>query len=68
MGYRHVVHKRVVVNLLSGTAITGVIVKARGPLYVLRDAAVLRENGEAVPADGEIVIDKANVDYIQAVR
>ncbi|SUA72667.1 Uncharacterised protein [Nocardia otitidiscaviarum] len=67
MGYRYVVHRRVVVNLLSGTAITGVITKTRGPLYVLRDAAVLRENGEAVPADGEIVVDKANVDYIQAV-
>lgn len=67
MGYRYVVHRRVVVNLLSGTAITGVIVKTSGPLYVLRDAAILRDTGEAVPADGELVVDKANVDYIQAV-
>ncbi|WP_433660785.1 hypothetical protein ACQPW1_00400 [Nocardia sp. CA-128927] len=66
MGYRYVAHRRVVVNLLSGTAISGVITQTRGPLYVIRDATV-HDGDQAAPADGELIVDKANVDYIQAL-
>ncbi|MBB5915289.1 hypothetical protein BJY24_004156 [Nocardia transvalensis] len=66
MGYGYVAHRRVVVNLLSGIAIAGVITKWRGPFYVLRDAAV-HEGDNTAPADGEVLVDKANVDYIQAL-
>lgn len=70
MGYGYVAHRRVVVNLKTGTAISGVITKSpgwwRGPFYVLRDATV-HESDQAVPADGEVLVDKSNIDYIQAL-
>ncbi|MET9286493.1 hypothetical protein [Nocardia beijingensis] len=64
---RYVVHRRVVVNLRTGTAVSGVVVGTRGPLLIVRDATV-HDGDQSAPADGEIVIDRANVDYVQAVR
>jgi small nuclear ribonucleoprotein (snRNP)-like protein len=68
MGYRYTAHRRVVVNLRTGRAISGVVTKWRGPFYVLRDATVYEpEGGDGVSADGEVLVDKSNVDYIQAL-
>lgn len=64
---RYIVHRRVVVNLRTGTAVSGVVTSVRGPLLIVRDATV-HDGEQAAPADGEIVIDRANVDYVQAVR
>jgi hypothetical protein len=64
---RYVVRRRVVVNLRTGTAVSGVVTEVRGPLLIVRDATV-HDGDQAAPADGEIVIDRANVDYVQAVR
>ncbi len=64
---RYVAHRRAVVNLRTGTAVSGVIVRTRGGLYVLRDATVHAEHGEAAKVDGELVVEHAAVDYIQAL-
>ncbi|WP_280335471.1 hypothetical protein [Nocardia wallacei] len=66
MGYGYVAHRRVVVNLHSGVALAGVITRWRGPFYVLRDVTV-HENDGTARADGEVVVEKTNVDYIQAL-
>jgi hypothetical protein len=66
--YRRVVlHRRVVVNLTTGKAIEGVLWDEQGPLLVLRDA-FLHEGGTngPVPMDGEVVIDRARVEFVQA--
>lgn len=63
---RYVVHRRVVVNLRTGTAVSGVVTGIRGPLLLVRDATV-HDGDQAAPADGVIVVDRANVDYVQAV-
>lgn len=67
--YRRVVlHRRVVVNLLGGKqAIEGVLWDEQGPLLVLRDA-YMHEGLSAgpVPMDGEVVIDKARIAFVQA--
>ncbi|MEU1526365.1 hypothetical protein ABZ413_29630 [Nocardia rhamnosiphila] len=65
-GYGYVARRRVIVNLKTGSAIAGVITKWRGPFYVLRDASV-HEGDQSAPADGEVLVDKSNVDYIQAL-
>lgn len=65
--HRYVLHRRVVVNLLSGTAISGVITKSSGPLLILRDAQVMQPDSQPSDVDGEIVVDKSNVDFIQAL-
>lgn len=65
-GWRSRVRRRVVVNLKSGTAVVGVLFETRGSLLVLRDASVVT-HGKTAPADGEIVVDVAEVDYAQVV-
>lgn len=64
LGY--VVHQRVVINLKSGTAVIGVVTSKKRTFCVVRDAAVVSPGSSSpVPADGEIVIDRNEIDYIQ---
>ena len=59
---------RVFVNLLNdeGT-IEGLLWSRRGCWLVLKDARLLRVNGDAVVIDGEAVIDKARVAFLQVL-
>lgn len=52
-------------SLFSGNAISGVLTKKAGPLFILRGCIVHEPGAEPVAADGEIVVDAANVDYFQ---
>lgn len=52
-------------NLYSGSTIRGVLVKEAGPKLILRAASVYEPGQEWIPADGEIIIDSGNVDYVQ---
>lgn len=64
---RLIVRRRVIVNLLSDKAIEGVIVRKAGTLLFLKDC-VLHEPGEQpTPLDGEVIIDRPTVDFIQAL-
>lgn len=58
--------RKVLVNLFSGNAVEGVCTYEGRKAIILRGALV-HELGvdQAIPADGEIRIDQANVDYIQ---
>lgn len=60
-----VLHRSVLVNLISGTAIAGVCSYDGPRAYMLRGATVHDSDADPAPADGEIVIDRANVDFIQ---
>jgi hypothetical protein len=58
----------VVVNLKdSDTAILGVLWQQAGPWIVLKEAYVLTGGREPVKADGEIVVEKANVSFYQVL-
>jgi hypothetical protein len=58
--------RKVLVNLFSGNAIEGVCTYDGRQAMVLRGALVHELDVEqAMPADGEIRIDRANVDYVQ---
>lgn len=60
------VHRRVVV--VSGDrSIEGVLWERRGPLLVLRDATIQVRPGSSVPADGELVIERDRIDWIQVL-
>lgn len=65
---RLVVHRRVMVNLRSGRAVSGVVVAQDGPLLQLKSATV-HEPGEqgGVRVDGEIVVEREQVDFIQTI-
>ena len=59
----------VVVNLIqeADTAISGVLFQARGPWLVLRKAAVLKPNLEPMPVDGDVLVHRSNVTFIQVL-
>ena len=60
-----VLQRKVLVNLLSGNAISGVCVLDGREALVLRGATVHESGADPAAADGEIVIDRINVDFIQ---
>lgn len=60
-------NRKVLVSLYSGNAVSGVLTKTPGRLLILQGAVIHEEDREPVPADGEIVIDQANVDFVQIV-
>lgn len=59
--------KRVIVNTRTDRAFRGVLWAKRGGYLVLRNAELLKPKGETVAVDGEVVIEAANVDFIQVV-
>ncbi len=59
--------EKVIVNLKTGAAFRGVIWQKRGSYLVLRNVELLKPGGETVPMDGEIAVDRANVDFLQVV-
>lgn len=65
--FRTVLRRRVVVNLLSGSAIEGVLVRQRGPLLHLKNAVLHERGADPAQLDGEAVIERTQVDFIQAL-
>lgn len=59
------IDRQVLVNLVSGTAVSGVCTYNGRTALVLRGATVHETDAEPTPADGEILIDRINVDFIQ---
>lgn len=58
--------REVIVNLKTAKAFRGVLWSARGRYVVLRNATII-ENGQQAEVPGEVVIERSNVDFIQAV-
>lgn len=63
---RIIYRRRVVVNLDNGTSIEGVLFKQDGPLLVIKNAFYLEPGTEPVPLDGDTVIERSRVLFIQA--
>jgi hypothetical protein len=59
--------RTVIVNLKDEptAAIQGACWSARGPWLVLRRASLLKAGTEATPIDGEIVIHRDNISFLQ---
>ena len=60
--------RQVVVNTRTDRAFRGVLWRRRRGYLVLRNAELLGAKGATTPLDGEVVIDRENVDFIQVVR
>ncbi len=63
---RTALRKRVVVNL-SDKAFSGVLWAKRGPLLVLRDAELLEAGRDPQRVDGEVVIERTRVEFMQVL-
>lgn len=59
--------RRVIVNTKTDRAFRGVLWQKRSDYLVLRNAEMLKAKGETVPLDGEVVIERSNVDFIQVI-
>ncbi len=56
--------RRVIVHTRSKQSIRGVLWGQKGGYLILRNAELL-EHGKAIPLDGETVVDRSNVDFMQ---
>lgn len=65
LGYPY--RRSVIVNTQSGRAFRGVLWNQQGAYLVLRNAEISRPGVEWAPLDGEVVIDRANVDFLQVL-
>lgn len=63
---RTAVRRRVVVNL-EDKAFAGVLWAKRGPLLVLRDVTLMQHGAAETPMDGEVVVERARVEFIQVM-
>lgn len=61
------VRKEVIVNTKEGDAYKGVLYSVRGPLLTLKNWKILGADGSESPADGEFVIERFNVDFLQVL-
>lgn len=64
---RLVISRSVVVNLQTGRAVSGVLVDQQGPLLLIKNATVLEPGAEPLKVDGDIVVERSQVDFIQAL-
>lgn len=57
--------KRCLINLKSGTAFQGYLIEAPAGIVVIKGATVIEPGSEPVRVSGEIIIEKANIEFIQ---
>lgn len=66
MGWRRwPVCRRVLVNLVDGRGIDGILYSRRGPLLIVRQARLLEPGADPVDVDGEILVERSRVSFIQ---
>jgi hypothetical protein len=61
--------RSVIVNLKDDTttALQGVVWSARGPWFTLRNAHILKSGEQPTVADGELIVHRDNVAFLQVV-
>lgn len=62
---RLMTRKRVLVNLRSGRAVTGVMWSSRGRHLVLKSAELIEPGMESTQMDGDVVVDRDQVEFVQ---
>lgn len=64
---RVVLHHRILVSKLNGTAIDGVLWDEAGPLIVLKGARLLEPGADPVEIDGEVIVERSAIDFVQVL-
>lgn len=64
--YRDLVARRAIVNLKTDKAFRGILWSENRDLLVLRDT-VLLEHGQETLVDGEVAVERSNIDFIQVL-
>lgn len=59
--------RKVIVNTRTDRAFRGVLAKKRRGYMILRQAEMLRAGGEVTRMDGEVYIERDNIDFVQVL-
>ena len=59
--------RSVILNLQSGEALSGAAWSTRGPWITLRNAQLLKAGSVPMPIDGEAIVHRQNVAFIQVL-
>lgn len=65
--WRTLVARRVVINLKTGRGLDGLLVRKAGDLLFLREATALEPGSAPAPIDGETVVQRQDIDFIQTL-
>lgn len=59
----------VIVNMKhdSSEAVKGAVWEVRGPWVCLRDVSILRPGAEPQPVDGEVILHRENISFLQVL-
>lgn len=60
--------REVLLTTKTGRTFKGVLWRRRGGYLVLRNACLLREREAPLALDGEVVVERSNVDWLQVPR
>lgn len=64
---RYPTRRQVVVNTKTDRAFRGILWRKAWGYVVLRNAELVKAGGETVRMDGEVVIERSNVDFLQVL-
>ena len=64
---RLVLRRRVLVQLDTGRAVVGTLWSTKAGRVVVKDAELFESGSEPTKMDGDVVVERARVEYIQAV-
>lgn len=67
VAWRWLVRRRVVVVLEGERSVAGMLWARRGALLVLRQASIT-QGGKELPLDGDVVVERGRVQWIQVLR
>lgn len=62
---RTALRRRVLVNVDGSKAMRGILWQRRGRLVVLRDVVLIEPGAQPVDLDGDVVIDRDRIEWVQ---
>lgn len=65
--WRTLVARHVVINLKTGRGVDGLLIRKSGDLLFLRNATALEPGAQPLPLDGEAIVQRQDVDFIQTL-
>lgn len=65
-GWRRLRARRIIVNLKSGQSLDGYLVRQAGQLLFIREAMLLGAGDNPVPIDGEVIVERSEIEFIQS--
>ncbi len=63
--FRQRLRRQVIVTLKDGMAFAGVLFDVDKELVILRNTASIGDHGERVPVDGEVILERSEIAFLQ---